>query len=149
MTVTLFGHRDAPLTIYSLLEQTVVDLIDHHGAIQFHIGTHGNFDRLAQSVICNLRKKYPNIQYVIVLSRIPTSKNVHWDVTYANTMIPDGLENVPPRFGIEHRNRWMLDHSDIVISYVKNSIGGASKFTALAKKKCKRVINLAETDSKN
>lgn len=56
---------------------------------------------------------------------------------------PEELENVPPRFTIDKRNRLMLDWSDVVVTYVCTSIGGTAKFKDLAEKKEKRVINLS------
>ena len=29
-----------------------------------------------------------------------------------NTLLPEGIENVPPRFAISWRNKWMLERSD-------------------------------------
>ena len=40
------------------------------------------------------------------------------------------------------RNRWMLERSDIVVTYVR-SPGGAAKFKALAERKGKHVIEVA------
>ena len=146
MTVTFFGHRDTPLTIYPLLKQTIVDLIERHGANRFYIGSNGNFDSLSQKVLRELQKEYPNIQYLIVLSHIPANQRISDDTDYSNTLIPEGLENVPPRFAIDHRNRWLLAHCDCVIAYVKSSIGGASKFMSLAEKRGKLIINIAKTN---
>lgn len=147
MTVTFFGHRDTPSTIYPLLKQTIVDLITHHDAKRFYVGTNGNFDLMAQRALRELRLEYPNINYFVVLSRMPIEKKFG-NCDDSNTLVPTGLENVPPRFGIEHRNRWMLAHCDCVIAYVKSSVGGASKFSTAAEKRGKRVINLAKTNAK-
>ena len=59
-----------------------------------------------------------------------------------HTLLPEGIESVPTRFAIEFRNKWMIDHSDIVVAYVTRSFGGAAKFRDLAKKKGKTVIDL-------
>ena len=52
---------------------------------------------------------------------------------------------VPPRFAIDYRNKWMIDHSD-VITYVRRSFGGAAKSKTLAAKKNKTVIELSEKE---
>lgn len=49
---------------------------------------------------------------------------------------------VPRRFAIDKRNRWMIDHSDFVITYVSRSFGGAAKFKEIAEKKNRVVINI-------
>lgn len=40
------------------------------------------------------------------------------------------------------RNKWMVEQSDIVISYIERSGGGAAKVVEYAERKGKRVINL-------
>ena len=77
-----------------------------------------------------------------MLAYLPKKKD--FDLTdFSDTVYPDGLENVPPRFAIDKRNRLMLDWADVVITYVCTSIGGAAKFKELAENKGKRVINLS------
>ena len=60
----------------------------------------------------------------------------------SHTVFPEGLESVPPRYAIDRRNRWMLDRSDYVVTYVRNPYGGAAKYKELAIKKHKTVIEL-------
>jgi hypothetical protein len=62
---------------------------------------------------------------------------------YSDTVFPEGLEKIPPRFAISKRNRWMIEHSDYVVTYVRHSFGGAAQFKALAEKKGKKAIELA------
>ena len=59
------------------------------------------------------------------------------------TIYPEGLECVHPRYAISWRNKWMIQESDVVVTYVAHSWGGAAKFEQLARKKKKRVINIA------
>ena len=49
--------------------------------------------------------------------------------------IPTGLKNTPPRYAISKRNMWMIDRSDIVITYTRGNAGGAAKFKETAQKK--------------
>ena len=58
------------------------------------------------------------------------------------TILPEGIETVPPRFAISYRNKWMIEQSDYVITYVIHSWGGAAQFKELAEKKGKTVIEL-------
>lgn len=55
----------------------------------------------------------------------------------ADTLFPEGVENVPPRYAIDRRNRWMIDKADYVVTYVSTPSGGAAKFKMLAEKKRK------------
>ena len=78
--------------------------------------------------------------YEIVLAYLPIQEDPLCDADH--TLLPEGIETVPPRFAIEYRNKWMIDHSDIVITYVHRSFGGAAKFKELAEKKNKVVIQI-------
>ena len=49
-----------------------------------------------------------------------------------------------PRYAISWRNKWMIRESDVVITYITHSWGGAAQFAEMVKKKRKRIINVAE-----
>ena len=72
MVVTFFGHKDTPDKVKPLIEQTVERLIEENGDITFLVGTHGKFDRMAQNVLVQAKKRYPNIDCQIVLAYIKT-----------------------------------------------------------------------------
>ena len=59
-----------------------------------------------------------------------------------HTLLPEGIESVPPRFAIEYRNKWMIDHSDIVVTYAHRAFGGAAKFKEVATHKNKTLFEL-------
>ena len=139
MICTFFGHRDAPPKIKPALRQVLLDLIERQGVNQFYVGNHGSFDAMAQSLLSELEQSH-EISYQIVLAYLPGKVVPLYDTDH--TLLPEGIENVPQRFAIEHRNKWMIDHSDIVVAYVTRSFGGAAKFRDLAKKKGKTVIDL-------
>lgn len=141
---TFFGHADSPTNIKKEIQKVIEDLILQKGVNTFYVGTNGNFDRMVQSVLIDLKKQYPNLECYTVLAYIPGIKP-EFDVAYEKleTLYPDGLEKVPKRFAIDWRNKWMVQQSDYVISYVRHSFGGAAKYMELAKRKKKIVYNLA------
>ncbi len=139
MTCTFFGHRDTPPPVKPLLRQVIIELIEQRGVTRFFVGNQGNFDAMARSLLAELAQTYP-IRYDVVLAYLPKENNPSLDVSH--TILPDGFEAVPPRFAIDHRNRWMIEHSEIVVTYVRNPIGGAAKFKALAKRKGKTVVEV-------
>lgn len=61
----------------------------------------------------------------------------------SDTIIPDGLEETPPKYGVIKRNRWMIEQADTVITYVKHTTGGAARFREIARKKGRTIIDLA------
>lgn len=138
-TVTFFGHRDTPKEIEPALRLTLIDLIENKNATLFYVGNHGNFDAMVRRQLDNLSKTYP-IKYYIVLAYMP-SKN---DEANEHSILPEGIESVPRRFAINYRNKWMLTNSDIVLTYVTRSFGGAWEFKQTAGKMNKIII---ETNS--
>lgn len=140
LTACFFGHRDTPDEIEPLLHKVLLDLIENKGVKQFYVGNQGNFDTITRSLLVEYEQTH-GIQYEIVLAYFPKKDEGLYDT--AHTLLPEGIETVPPRFAIEYRNRWMIDHSDIVITYVTRSFGGAAKFKQLAQQKKKTVIELA------
>ena len=140
---TFFGHRDCPSTVKPRLREVLTDLIEHHSVDVFYVGNKGAFDRLVRSVLRELRRDYPQIDYAVVLERMPGAQNAEYPEDFSDTLLPEGIETVPPRFSISWRNRWMLRRADIVVTYVTHPTGGAAQFAELAKKQKKTVINLA------
>lgn len=138
MTVTFFGHSDAPDTLRDKLKDVLIGLIINRGADLFYVGNNGNFDRLALSVLKELKTAYSYIEYRVVLAYMPTGNSAG----LANTEYPEGIELVPKRFAICFRNKWMIEQSDVVVTYVVRGYGGAAKFAELARKKGKIVWNL-------
>ena len=141
MTVTFFGHKDTPKEIKPTLRTTLVDLIENHGATEFYVGNNGNFDTMVRRQLENLSQTYP-ITYNIVLAYIPTKKS-EYD-SFTNTLLPEGIETVPKRFAISWRNKWMVEQSDIVVTYVTHTYGGAWQFKVIAQRQGKTVIELSE-----
>lgn len=141
---TFFGHRDCPAEVELRLRQVLVDLIENQSVDTFYVGNKGAFDRMVRFVLRELAREYPHIHYAVVLERIPGKQNPNSPEDYSDTLLPDGIESVPPRFAISWRNRWMLAQSDFAVTYVAHAWGGAAQFAGLAKRRRKIVINLAE-----
>ena len=139
-TVTFFGHKDTPKEIEPTLRSTLIDLIENKNVNVFYVGNNGNFDTMVRHQLEELSQLYP-ITYSIVLAYLPTEKNKYDDLTH--TIYPEGLETVPKRFAISWRNKWMIQQSDIVVTYVTHNFGGAAQFKEMAKRQGKTVIELS------
>ena len=61
---------------------------------------------------------------------------------YTDTIFPEGIELVHPKFAIQWRNRYLIDMADICLCYVNQTWGGAYKFASLAKHRGVQVVNL-------
>ena len=136
---TFFGHRDCPSSIKTKLHEALIDLIENHGVDLFYVGRQGAFDGLVHTVLKELQLTYPHIQYSVVLDRMPSAKDSY---DYSNTLLPEGIETVHPRFAISWRNKWMIRQSDYVVTYITHSTGGAAQFAKMAEKQGKVVVPL-------
>ena len=138
VTVTFFGNRDASADIKPKLRETIIQLITKHKANNFYVGNNGNFDLMVAYILKELKKNY-DIKYTVVLAYLPTAEN---NEDYENTIYPEGIEKASLRFAICRRNDWMLEQSDLVITYVRFGFGGAAKYKEAAKRKGMPIIEL-------
>ena len=134
---TFFGHRDCPESIKHDIYSTVDNLISLNDVRTFYVGNHGNFDRLVISVLKELKILYPDINYYVVLAYLPSKD---YGLQKYVTIYPEGIEIVPKRFAIDFRNRWMIDKSDYVVTYIRHNFGGAANATKYANNKGKSMI---------
>ena len=144
MTCCFFGHKDAPSNIFPALVDSIENLITDHSVSSFLVGNQGGFDSMVLRALRHLKRKYPHISYNVVLAYIPTEKQEYDSYEFGETMIPEGLENVHPRYAISWRNKWMVNESEYVVAYVSHSWGGAAQYLELAQKKNKTIVNIAE-----
>ena len=141
MVCTFFGHADAKEEIIPALRKEIINLIENKNVDTFYVGNHGHFDFYAETVLKELSEIYPHIKYSVVLAYLPRgSEGEYYD--FSNTIYPEGIEKAPLKYAIIKRNKWMIDNSDFVITYVKRVVGGAAQFKELAQKKKKIIIEI-------
>ncbi len=141
MTCTFFGHWDTPAMVWEKLRLLLKDLIENKNVDTFYVGNQGNFDFMVRKSLEGLKREYPHINYAVVLAYITGDGS---GLGYKDSIYPEGLENVPPKYAIVKRNRWMIDRADYVVVYVKHNFGGAAQFKNIAENKGKIVLNLDE-----
>ncbi len=142
MKIAFCGHGDiAPSESGVLSEKickTVIELIKG-GAREFLLGGYGAFDNLCAKIVYDLKDEYPHIKSVLVIPYLDREYNMRlYDISEYPPI------NVPRRFAILKRNEYMVEQADVVVAWVKYGFGGASKTYEYAKRKKKRIINLAE-----
>lgn len=137
---SFFGHRDAPENIKEKIKDNVVQLIREYGVKNFFVGHNGRFDSITFSVLKELSAEYPFIVYSVVLSYLSNNDCSKYD---NHTLFPEGIENVPKRFRISWRNKWMIDRSQYIICYVTHITGGAFKCVEIAERKSRTIINIS------
>ena len=142
MIVTFCGHSQIgnPEKVQKDLEDAIHSVLSQ-GATRFYLGGYGEFDHLAAKVLYRLKSTHPEIESVLVLPYLEMKAD---SVFYSRTCYPP-IERVPRRFSIAHRNRWMVDASDIVIAYVQHDWGGAYQTLSYAEHKRKPIILLGNS----
>ncbi len=91
-------------------------------------------------VLRDLKQEYSAINYAVVLAYMPGKQTEYDD--YSDTMLPESIEAVYPRYAISWRNNWMLRQSDFVVTYITHSWGGAAQFSQKAKRQKKEIFRL-------
>lgn len=140
-TCAFFGHSSCSNSIQPILQREIEKLILNHGITDFLLGDHGDFDVLVLKTIREIEKIYP-IKYRVVLSYLPIAPSFFGEDP--NSVYPEEIATVHPKFAIEYRNNFLISKSDYFITYVTHSYGGAAKFAKKAQNKGKIVINIAD-----
>lgn len=141
-TCMFIGNHEASDKIYLTLLAVTEELILTEKVSTFYVGNNGAFDRIAQKALFSLKQKYPEIKAYTILSYIPGAKTPFDRPPLLETIYPDGLEKVPMRYAINHRNRWMLERSSFVVAY-PSPFGNSSKLAAKARLSGKTVIDIS------
>lgn len=144
MTCCFFGHKDARSDIYPKIIDAIKSLITEHNVSYFLVGNQGGFDGMVLKALRRLKTEYPYISYNVVLAYMPTEKHEYDPYEFGETMLPEGIEGVHPRYAISWRNKWMVMQSDYMIAYVTHSWGGAAKYYELAQSKKKIIVNIGD-----
>lgn len=144
MTCSFFGHRYIDEAIAAPLKNALTNLIEND-VDTFLVGHQGDFDRLVLRTLRQLKKEFPQIRYRVVLAYLPAAPAACCAYTEEETVFPEGLETVPPRYAISWRNRWMIRQSDVVVTYITHSQGSAAQFAESAKRMNKQVINIPDS----
>lgn len=150
MIITFLGHRSLTISngLYGKIKSVIEENINPVEKTLFYCGGYGAFDRLCAETCREVQKKHPNCEVVFVTPYIISDKKTkNTDVADYDSILFPPLEKVPPKVAILRRNEWMVDQSDLVIAYVIYSYGGAYTGLQYALKRCKKIINLAESNS--
>lgn len=119
-----------------------MDLIENKNVNMFYVGNQGKFDAYARYVLRDLKKSHSCINYAVVLAYMPGERK-EWDYEdYSDTVYPDDLENTPPKYAITKRNRWMIDKSRYVITYITHPWEARYSLKNLRKRKEKLLLIL-------
>lgn len=143
-TAAFFGHRDVFENIDNDIYYTVSMLVEK-GVKTFLVGEQGEFDRKCSSAVQKIKKNHSDVKLILVCPYF--SNKINFDSQYYKEMfddiiIPDEIADVHYKAAIGARNRWMIDHSDYIVSYIRRNYGGAYTALKYAEKKSKLIIHI-------
>ena len=148
-TVSLFGHREIHdlRQLEGRLVPILTELIQSKPYVSFLVGRNGEFDEYVASIIKRLRKECgrDNCDITLVLPYM-VSDIEYYEKYYDSIIIPEELYNAHYKLAITLKNRWVIEHSELIIVYVERK-GGAYSAMKYAEKMHKNVINLYENIS--
>ena len=96
---------------------------------------------MAQVALADIEKERADLKYSIVLSRLDEKALGNAQM---RTVFPEGQENALKRFAIVKRNMWLLENSNLIITYLVDKYSNSYKFIEKGMRMGLTVINLAE-----
>lgn len=139
-----FGHRDVFENISRLLDSVVMTATEN-GYDLFYTGAMGQFDNLFSSSVRKAKKIYPNVKLICVKPYLTRDLNINKDyytTMYDDIIIPNELADIHPKAAIKARNRWIVDNSELVVTYLVRNQGGAYEAVKYAHRKKKLIIQI-------
>ena len=124
-TCFFIGHREAPDSLLPILDTEVERHITEHGATDFVVGRYGRFDALAAKCVKASKRRHPEVTLTLLLPYHPYDRPTPTPPGFDGTFYPPGMEAVPKRAAIVRANRYMVEHSEYLIAYVKHSVSNA------------------------
>ena len=140
-----FGHRDVLEKIDDAVYAAVLKAAEQ-GCDIFYTGAMGEFDSLFSSAVRKVKKTYPKIKLICVKPYFTNDLNIngeYYSALYDDVIIPDELADIHPKAAIKYRNRWMIDHSDIILIYTKRTYGGAYEARRYAERIGKEIVYIS------
>lgn len=150
-TCCFTGHRDIPQTeyinIYEKTKREIINLINK-GVEYFIVGGAVGFDTLAATILFDLKQSFSNIKIIVAVPYKAQAKYFSKkDFIIYNEILSLADQTVILsenyyRGCLHNRNRFMVDKSSYIISYLRKTSGGTFYTTDYARKKGLQIIDV-------
>ena len=152
LACTFAGHREVfSSKVDAQITKSLSELLRTDTEFIFYTGGMGDFDKKCESAVRLMKKDNPklSIRLILVLpymtNRLNTEKE-YFETYFDDVIIPTELCDVHYKAAIKMRNRWMVEHSDRVLAYIRRNYGGAFETIKYAHQQGRLVLNLAEKE---
>lgn len=123
LSCAFFGHKNYDYTPYEdKIRERIVYLINR-GVTEFYNGYRGRFDSMCARIVHDLKKQYPQIKNIMVLSYMPDNDFEKPDVFDETVYLLE--QRVPLKYAISHTNRMLVQTVNYIVSGVVWKWGGA------------------------
>lgn len=129
------GHREASDDLLPALRAAIEQHIVEYSVTEFLIGKYGGFDRLAAQCVIEAKQKHPEITLTLLLPYHPSERKIDLPQGFDGSCYPPCQESVPRQVAIVRANRYAVDHSDHLISYVWHAGSNARNILDHAEKR--------------
>lgn len=131
------------------VKQEIIRLIQNEDVDTFLVGEIGGFEEDAYDAVLAVKKAYPQIKIILVISKISELHDIDRDDSeYVNQrkplddfILPDKCSTGCKRLSIVYRNNFIIENTDFIIAYNKYH-GRAYEFCKQAQNKGITVINI-------
>ncbi len=148
--VSFIGHReiDRFRFVEEQLDKVIGELIRTKEYVEFYVGRNGEFDTMVASAVKRGQKRYgmENSSLILVIPYAVADMDL-LEKFYDEIWIPEELYNVHYKSAITKRNKWFVEHSDLLIAYVQKHKGGAAICYKYAQEKEIEILNIAEENT--
>jgi len=123
--VSLFGHREINdlWQLENKLFPILKNLIRAKQFVTFFVGRHGEFDEYSASLVKRAQKELGSENSCLTLVLPYTLAGLeYYEKYYDEVIIPIDTH---PKYAITLKNRWAVEQSDLVITFVERKTGGA------------------------
>lgn len=143
--VSFIGHRqvDDHGQLEERLTAVLTDLLRTRNFIEFQIGRSGEFDIFTASCIKRIQSRHgtENSAITLVLP-YPVADVTYYEAYYDGILIPEEARTAHPKRAITERNRWLVDHADLLVAYVHRNTGGAATCLKMAEQAGRQIIRV-------
>ena len=151
-TCCFTGHRMIPPALSGDLQKKLIQTIDRlynekHITIYYAGGAQG-FDTLASEAVIERRAEIPDLRLVVVMPHAEQAARWSAEDRARHKRITDAADEVIClaehyyRGCMQHRNRYLVDHSDVCVCYLTEQTGGTAYTVRYAKSRRIPVFNI-------
>lgn len=148
MVISFFGHSSfCGRAEYKQAVMNLLESVIGEDKVDFYLGGYGGFDSFVYECCKEYKNAHPSASLIFVTPYLDENynKNRFAKGDYDAVFYPH-IENIPKRYALIYRNRYMVENSDVIIVYISREFGGAYRAYSYAIKKNKIIHNIFKKD---